>query len=352
MMHREDMLRLLAELIACHSPAGEEQEIDAVIRREFAASGAEVWQDGATNLYAHLPGSGPRVMVCAHKDEIGMVVASIREDGRLRVEPCGGARPWKYGEGPVDVIGTRGQIVRGILSVGSVHTTTGPVAELDDKRALTWDLVTLFCGLSADALASRGVGVGSRAVVARERKQLQRLGPYIASFALDDRLGLVTLIAALGALAGETSTADRPDLYFVATHGEEVGFLGGLRAAQLLRPDVCVALDTSPVAHGSHLVVDPRPVIWYRERAYHNKADCDRLVSLADELGFGAQATLYTRAESDAGRIKQNGLADRTVCFGYARDNSHGFEIAHAEALVNVTHLLVAYLRWVAKDAR
>jgi putative aminopeptidase FrvX len=348
-VNRDQTLGLLSELIACHSPAGEEREIDAVIRREFESTGSKVWQDGATNLYAHVAGPGPRVMVCAHKDEIGMAVTDVQADGRLGVENCGGARPWKYGEGPVDVIADDGSTVRGILSVGSVHTKSGPIPELDRDRALTWDLMTIFTGMGAEALAQRGVHVGSRAVVARERKRLQRLGPYIASFALDDRMGLVAIIGALREVAQASDLANAPDLTFVATHGEEVGMLGAVRAAREIQPEVCIALDTSPVAHGTPLSLDARPVVWYRERAYHNKEECDTLLRLASELGFGAQACLYAASGSDAGRIKEAGLADRTVCFGFARDNSHGYEITHVDAIANVTRLLVAYLRQLGR---
>jgi putative aminopeptidase FrvX len=339
------MLSLLSELVGCLGPAGEEREVEEVILREFRDTGVEVWQDDATNIYAHVPGSGPKVMVCAHKDELGMAITHVNDDGRMRVENCGGSRPWKYGEGPVDLICDDGSTLRGILSVGSVHTSTGPVHELDRDRALTWDLVTVFCGLTKHELYERGIHVGSRAVVARERKQLQRIGDYVASFALDDRMGCVAMIAALRELAGQPGPDQRPDLYFVATHGEEVEFLGAMRAAQLLRPDVCIALDTSPVAHGTPLVMDPRPVVWYRGRAYHNKAECDRLLQLADALGFGAQACLYANSGSDAGRIKDAGLAGRTVCFGFARENSHGYEITHQDSLPNVVRLLLAYLQ-------
>lgn len=342
-MHREDMFNLLGQLISCHSPAGQEQEVDEVVMQAFKSACAKVWQDDATNICAHLPGRGPKVMVCAHKDEIGMAVTAVEDSGRLRVENCGGARPWKYGEGPVDLIADDGSTVRGILSVGSVHTKTGPVPQLDRDRALTWDLVTVFTGLQPSELAASGIHVGSRAVVARERKRPQRLGEYIASFALDDRMGLVAIVGALEALSTK-STEQRPDLYFVATHGEEVSMLGAVRAAQLLEPDVCVALDTSPVAHGTPLALDARPVVWYRERAYHSKAECDRLLELASELGFGAQPCMYAASGSDAGRIREAGLAGRTVCFGFARDNSHGFEITHVDSIVNVTELLVAYL--------
>jgi putative aminopeptidase FrvX len=346
-MNREEMLALLSELITCHSPAGEEREVDAVLQREFEAIAAKVWADDGGNLVAHLPGGGPRVIVCAHKDEIGMVVTEVKNDGRLGVRNCGGARPWKYGEGPVDLIADDGHTVRGILSVGSVHTRTGPVHELESSRALTWDLVTVFTGLDPTELAEQGVHIGSRAVVARERKQVQQLGEYLASFALDDRMGLTALVAALRALGqrGDAPAADRPDLFFVATHGEEVGGVGAVRAAHLLQPDVFIALDTSPVAHGTPLVVDARPVVWYGERVFLDKAECDRLLGLARDLGFGAQACVYEASGSDAGRIKMAGLAGRTVCFGFARENSHGYEIAHADSLANVTQLLLAYLR-------
>lgn len=338
----KEMLVLLAELIACHSPPGEEAEIDTVILREFKATSAKVWQDGMSNIYAHLPGDGLKVMVCAHKDEIGMIVTDILPDGRLKVRNIGGALPWKYGEGPVDILADDGNVVRAILSVGSTHTRTGPLSELRDKRALTWDLVTLYTGLTPQELAAAGVHVGSRAVVCYERKQLQNVGAMIASFALDDRLGLVSIIAALRQLSQETLPLD---LYFVASSQEEVGLRGAVRAAQQIQPDVCIALDTSPASHGTPVKVNERPVIWYAERAYHSKEDSDMLLKIAKGLGFGAQPAIYDAAGSDAAGVQIAGLADRTVTFGYARDNSHGYEIAHPDSLMNVTALLIAFLK-------
>ncbi len=334
---------LLQELLSCHAPAGREGEVDAVLHRELGRYGdaIRVWQDAGHNLIAHLPGSGPRVLVLAHKDEIAMAVSALRDDGRLRVEPCGGAIPWKYGEGPVDIL-TRSGSLRAILSVGSSHARTGPVAELLRERALTWADVTLFTGRSRRELEELGIRVGSRAVVARERKQLQFLGEHIASYALDDRLGLVTLLWALDQLV---ATPPSLDLYFVASTSEEIGLLGAVYAAQQLRPEIAIAIDTSPVAHGTGAVLDARPIIWAREVVYHDPAECEALALVAAELGFGAQSVLYDGAASDAGGIKRAGLAGRTVAFGFPRDNSHGYEIAHRDALTNVTQLLVAYLR-------
>lgn len=347
MMTKEAMLDLLQELIACHSPPGDEDAIETVIQREFNRTTADLWQDGASNLYARVAGDGLKVMVAAHKDEIGMIVTDVRADGRLQVSNMGGSFPWKYGEGPVDVMTDDGATVRGILSVGSTHTRTGAISELSRSRALTWDMVTIFTGLSREETLARGIHVGSRAVVARERKQIQHLaGDMIASFALDDRMGLVSIIAALHELHEKTLPLD---LYFVATTMEEIGLLGAVRAAQKIQPDVVIAVDTSPVTHDTPVVLDARPVIWYGERAFHKKADCDALLHLADDLGFGAQAVVYDAAGSDAGGVKRVGGADRTVAFGFARDNSHGYEIAHSDSLVNVTQLLIAFIQHLAQ---
>jgi putative aminopeptidase FrvX len=344
-MLRDEMTNLLAELIACHSPSGEEREIEVVIEREFRKSGAEVLQDDATNLIAHIPGKGPRIVIAAHKDEIGMVVTRVREDGRLEVENCGGSFAWKYGEGPVEVIADDGKLILGILSVGSIHTNTGPLKELQTSRALTWDLVTIFTGVSKAQLEERGVHVGSRAVIARERKVVKMMGDYIAAFALDDRMGLVSLIFGLKEIVKLRLKAD---LNFIATHGEEIGMNGAMRAAQLIQPDIFIALDTSPIVKETPLQLNGQPVIWYREATYNDKSECDKLLHLGKEMGTGAQPCVFPRAGSDAGRIKQAGLAGKTVCIGFARDNSHGFEIAHADSLVNVTRLLVEYLKSLA----
>ncbi|MCY4023551.1 MAG: hypothetical protein OXF32_08880 [Anaerolineaceae bacterium] len=343
-LKREKMLALLAEMLACHGPIGDEREIDAVVLREFRASGARTWQDGMSNIYAHVPGEGPRVMVAAHKDELGLIISQIEDDGRLRVKRLGGPYPWKYGEGPIDVIADNGGVVSAILSFGSTHTRSGPMGEFRrGERTPTWDDVTLFTGLEPAELSQLGVHVGSRAVIARSRKRLKALpGDHIGSFALDDRMGLTGLVFALRHLVQRPVAAD---LYLVATTAEETGYLGARRAAHLLRPDIVLALDTAPVTPDTPTTLDARPVVWYDEASPNSLGDCNALVRLADELGFGAQPVVYESAGSDAGGVRRIGLAERTAALGFPRLNSHGYEIARADVLVNGTELLLAWLR-------
>ena len=156
-MNQEEMLELLDELIRAHGPIGDEREVEAVILREFEATGAKVWQDGMSNITAQVPGDGPKVLIAAHKDELGMIITHMADDGVLKVAPLGGPWPWKYGEGPLDIIATDGTIVPGVLSYGATHTRSGPVGEYrKGTRTPAWEDVTVFTGMSRAELRSGG----------------------------------------------------------------------------------------------------------------------------------------------------------------------------------------------------
>ncbi|MCE2489633.1 MAG: hypothetical protein J4G17_06620 [Anaerolineae bacterium] len=346
MMSQDEMLDLLDEMLRCHGPIGDEREIDALLLREFAATGVNTWQDGMSNIYAHLPGKGPKTVVMVHKDELGMIVTDIAADGVLSILPLGDPFPWKYGEGFVDVIADDGSIVSSVLSMGSTHTRAGAMGEYRrGERPPKWEDVTLFTGLDREELLERGVHIGSRAVVARERKPLLRLpNGYIGGFGIDDRICMVSLIDALRQCAQDPPDLD---LYLTATTAEEDGYMGALRVCMKLQPEIVIALDISPLSPDTPTEFDSRPVIWYREAqgAFGMKQDCDTLVRLGKELGFGAQGIVFTWLGSDAGGIHKAGLADRPVAFGPAILNSHGYELATAESIGNTTRLLMAYLR-------
>ena len=98
-MTQEEMLKLLEELTTSHGPIGDERQVEAVVLREFEATGVKTWQDAMSNIVGHLPGAGPRVMVVAHKDELGMIVTHVPPDGNLRVLPLGGPKPWNMAKG-------------------------------------------------------------------------------------------------------------------------------------------------------------------------------------------------------------------------------------------------------------
>ncbi|MBI3830997.1 MAG: M20/M25/M40 family metallo-hydrolase [Planctomycetes bacterium] len=350
----EEGLDLLQTFVAAHGPGEQEDEVRAKVRELWGAAGLDVLEDDAGNLYTRLGkpgGEGPRTVVMSHMDEIAMLVSGVDPDGRLRVTNLGGALAWKYGEGPVDILlpsdGTgEAKTLRAILSVGSTHTTVGALGELNGKRALTWDLVRLDTGFSAAELERMGIGVGCRAVVARERKKVERIGrgatARVGCFAFDDRAGLAILTLAARRLAKEKLSGE---VYFGAVILEEGGMNGSVRLCRKLDPEVAVGVDTSPSVPESPLKLDGTPSVWIRERsATHSMREVARLDRAAAKARLNLQRAIYPTAASDAGAVRIAGLAGRAVTLGIPRDNSHGFEIAHPAVLANTARVLEAYL--------
>ena len=138
-MTHEALFAQIADLVLCHSPSGAEAEINQRLITLFADLGVEHWQDEADNLIAKIPGRDPNrsIAITAHKDEIGMVVKTIYTDGRLSVGKLGGAFPWVYGEGVVDVLGDQA-VLSGILSFGSRHVShESPQKAQQETKPLT-----------------------------------------------------------------------------------------------------------------------------------------------------------------------------------------------------------------------
>ena len=91
-----DALRTdLVELTALHAPSGAEQPVIARLRDLYAPLVDSVSVDHMGNLTATREGpqGSAHVVVSAHADEIGAMVASIEPEGFLRLLPLGGVQP-------------------------------------------------------------------------------------------------------------------------------------------------------------------------------------------------------------------------------------------------------------------
>lgn len=79
----------LAALTALHAPAGSERPVIARLRALFRPLTDTVEIDPLENLTASRAGppDAPHLVVSAHADEIGGVVARIEPDGFLRLAP-------------------------------------------------------------------------------------------------------------------------------------------------------------------------------------------------------------------------------------------------------------------------
>jgi putative aminopeptidase FrvX len=342
---RERLLELLNELLVTHSPVGDEREMDAVLGPYFERYCDEGRVVCGETLVGKIKGRGlaPPVQVMAHKDEIGMIVKRIDPDGVLHLDSLGSTQPWRYGEGPVEILGDQ-EIVPGVMGVGSYHTSaeTWPVQQAREQP-LQWPMVHVTTGRTRAGLAAVGVHVGSRVVVHRDRKRPLLLGELVGGYALDDKVSLAVMVAAMQAMA--VGRQPRGDVYFLATSAEEMCSGSALYVTERTPGETVLALEIGPVAEEYGLQNNGSPIVWYKDGiATYTKSLCDELVGLAEELGFGAQRAVYSRAGTDASVARQYGRTGRIACLSFPAENSHGYELASLAGIENMYHLLLAWL--------
>lgn len=343
---RQHLVALLERLLTTHSPSGCEAEMNELILAELEPLCARVWEDEAGNVIGLLQGAGKArpLRLMAHKDEIGCMVARIDEDGKMRLEPVGGAVPWVYGEGPLDVLGT--EIVTGILGIGSKHVSalSSDIYEAKTSKPLSWDKMRLDCKLTPQQLSDKGITIGTRVCLHRARKTPIFLGDYVAGYGLDDKAAVAVLLLA-ARLLKESGRKPAQDTYLCMTSAEEPGVAGAPYAARNLPGDVVVAVDVAPVAPEYPIKPGPQPVIIYMDAIFvYDKGLSDELCTWSESLGHHPQRMVVRGYGSDASTVQKYGLASKTALVGIPTENTHGCEIAHLDAIVHCAELIASYV--------
>ena len=348
---------LLADLVALPGPPGQEDAVRDYLAAHLTRLGIVHRTDAKGNLLASSGGTlpeRPSVVVTAHMDEIALMVTGTDQGSylsALRVAPMGGVFPWKWGEGPVEILPLEGgEPLPAVLSFGSIHTASphAAVQTVRDGKAVTWDNVRLITGETPPETGKHGT-TGCRVVMARDRRRILSLeNDLIASYFFDDRADCVSWLLALEELH---KAGDGADVLFVATVSEEVGGEGAQFALRALPepPAVCIALEIGPNTPDNFVVLDANPTLWVSDSfSTMDPKDIAAILKVGRKIGRKVQLQAMTRGGSDATCSATRGLCARPVTLAFAAENSHGFEIMHKDAPESLAKLLVAYLRHLA----
>ena len=335
------LFALIADLVLCHSPSGAEAEVDQYIHAALGRSGVAAHQDAAGNIVATIPGRdrGCTIAITAHKDEIAAIVKRVGTAGRLEVRKLGGAFPWVYGEGVVDLLGD-GAVVSGILSFGSRHVShESPQKCHQDDKALKWEDAWIETKLTDAELLQAGVRPGTRMVVGKHRKAPFRLGDYVASYTLDNKASVAILL-----VLAESLRTPAVDVQLAFTAKEEVGAVGAMYFTRQCQLDELIALEICPKSAEYSLPHDRWPVLVSQDGyGLYDEGLNRRLASVAERIGMDVQHVILSGFGSDAVIVMKNGTVPKAACLGFPTDNTHGYEIAHLAAIEACLMLLQAY---------
>ena len=286
-----DTFELISKLTAIFGPSGREGAVSQAIAQLAAPYADEITSDTLGNLIIHKKGEGPKLMLAAHMDSIGLVVTYMEEDGSLRFGKIGGVTAKEIRNAPI-------RFENGVIGAVKVH---GKAAE--DK--LTLDDLYLDIGAGSREEAQSMVRLGDIAVYATVAG---KAGNRVISPYLDNRVSCAVLLKVL-----EQLKTSRYDLYFVFTVQEELGLRGAKTAAYGIDPDLAIAVDVTGaydyrgapkagcavLGGGAAIKVMDSSVICHPELV-------EQFSLLANQRNIKAQMDVLTRGGTDAGVIHQS----------------------------------------------
>ncbi|HMK84162.1 MAG TPA: M42 family metallopeptidase [Candidatus Bathyarchaeia archaeon] len=239
-MMTDEILETLKKLILAPGPTGFEHRVREVFIKEIKDHVDQVQVDTLGNVIAIKTGrkkNGPKIMVAAHLDEIGLIVKYVDEAG------------WVYFEllGFVDERALAGQLVSINTDHGTVSGVVGIKGKLFAKpeelaKSIPASEMWIDVGVASRKEALEiGIKIGDP-ITFQKRFEILRDGNVVCAPSLDNRVGCSVLIEAVREFENEPHDAT---IYAVGTVQEEVGCRGAKTAASALNPDVAFVVDTT-----------------------------------------------------------------------------------------------------------
>ena len=335
------MIQCLETLCALNGVSGDEGQVRSYIRGWAEEHADSVRTDAMGNLIVFKRGrkaAGNRLMLCAHMDEVGVIVTRATDEGFLKFDFVGGVdRRVALGK-PVELGPDR---VLGVIGMKAIHL----LSREDMKKVPKTDALYLDIGASSRAEALSMVPLGTCGAFAGPPEPFGD-GLFKAK-AIDDRVGCAVML--------ELLREKLPmDVTFAFTVQEEVGTRGAFGAAFSVTPEVALVLETTtaadlPMVEDHRKVCAPGkgPVISYMDGGtIYDRGLFEDLRRLAEEHRIPWQTKEYIAGGNDARTIQRTKSGVRVAALSAAVRYLHApasvGSISDFEAMLKLTRLFLA----------
>jgi tetrahedral aminopeptidase len=237
----ESMFGIVKTLCELPGPVGIEDAVQNWIADRWATFSQEVQRTRVNNVLAKVGGSGKRLLLMGHADEICYMVKSVTDDGFLHIWPYYGDTRgypprWMIPLNQPALVVTSQGTVEGVIATASGHVVGR------DKADAKFDWNDWFVDIGAKSkteVEAKGIHAGCRVIW---NPPVRRLGEsHFVGKAMDDRAALAIATLAGEALAGRDDLAY--EVWLASTVQEENGLIGASSLIDSLDVDICLNLD-------------------------------------------------------------------------------------------------------------
>ena len=294
------MIETLKTLCGLSGVSSWEDPVRDYIRQRVEPHADRVEMDALGNLIVFKRGAkaaGNKLMLCAHMDEVGLMVKSVTEEGYLKFG-CVGGIDRRILLGKQVEVGERK--IPGIIGLKAIHLTTA------EERKKVPKLTDLYIDIGAkdkeEALAQ--VEPGDVCTCVSDAVEFGE--GLLKAKAIDDRVGCAVMVKLL--------EEELPmDCTFVFTAMEEVGTRGAFGAAFSVTPEIALVLEGTTAADVPALEPDRQvcwpgkgPVLsWMDGGTIYDRGLFELLRELAEKDGIPWQMKHYLSGGTDGGAVQR-----------------------------------------------
>ena len=330
-----------AALLAVDSPSGFTSMAAKWVQEAFSKLGfpAVITRKGGVIIDLGGKNENDGLLLEAHADTLGAMVAEIKGSGCLRLTSLGGMRPENAETENVRVYTRDGKVIEGTCQLHnpSIHVNGGYG---DAKRS--WDTMEIV--LDEDVTSSadaRKLGIEVGDIVCFDPRTRRTASGYLKSRFLDDKLSVGILLGFAKYLRDNGITPERRVWVHVTVY-EEVGHGGSASVPAGITE--AISVDMGCVGDGLQCTEKQVSICAKDSGGPYSYEVVGKLIEAAKKTNADYAVDVYPFYGSDVEATLRGGVDIRHGLIGAGVYASHGYERSHIQGVLNTLKVLCGYL--------
>ena len=328
-------------LLAIDSPSGYTAKAAAWVQDAFASLGFDARITTKGGVIIDLGGKNAEdgLLLEAHADTLGAMVATVKGNGRLKMTGLGGMNPNNAEAENVRVYTRDGKIMEGTAQLcnASVHVN-GDYSSA--KRS--WDTLEVVLDEDVSSAAdTRKLGIEVGDIICFDPRTRRTASGYLKSRFLDDKLSVGILLGFAKYLKDNDITPERRVWVHVTVY-EEVGHGGSASVPAGITE--AISVDMGCVGDGLQCTEKQVSICAKDSGGPYNYEVVGKLIEAAKKTGADYAVDVYPFYGSDVEATLRSGVDIRHGLIGAGVYASHGYERSHIEGVLNTLKVLCGYL--------
>ncbi len=328
-------------LVAIPSPSGYTRAAVEYAAEEFKKLGYAPETGRKGSLLVDMGGEGAPLVLAAHVDTLGAMVAEVKSNGRLRVNRIGGLVAGSVDSENCTVIPRFGE-KRYSATCQMINASSHVNTKLADTKR---DFETLEIVLDEKVESRQDVlalGINNGDFVAFDPRTVVTESGYIKSRFIDDKL-CVAMLLGLAKRFRENGMKLRRRVYLFITTYEEIGHGGAVGFPE--DTEDFISVDMGCVGEGLACKETQVSICAKDGPGPFDFGLTNELILCARENGVDYAVDVFTNYASDADVALKAGHDLRHAVIGQGVYASHGYERTHVDGVRQTMNLLEAFIK-------